>query len=125
MKSFGAIEKEKIIAEDDSFMVIFDKYPVSLGHSLIITKHQKARFRELTQEEQATLVKWIDWTVRHLEKNLNPKPDGFNMGMNDGEAAGQTMGQFHFHIIPRYNSDAKDPRGGIRWIVPNKAKYWD
>lgn len=125
MKSFGTIERDKIIAEDDYFMVVFDKYPISPGHSLIITKHQKARFLELTQEEQTTLAKWIDWTVRYLEKNLSPKPDGFNMGMNDGEAAGQTMGQFHFHIIPRYNGDTKDPRGGIRWIVPNKAKYWD
>ncbi|MCK6466715.1 MAG: HIT domain-containing protein [Candidatus Brocadia sinica] len=47
------------------------------------------------------------------------------MGINDGEAAGQTMGQLHFHIIPRYHGDTKDPRGGIRWIIPNKAEYWD
>lgn len=67
MKSFGTIKKDKIIAEDDYFMVVFDKYPVSLGHSLIIIKRPKARFLELTQEE-ATLVKWIDWTVRYLEE---------------------------------------------------------
>lgn len=124
MKAFVTIEKDKIIAEDDCFMVVFDKYPVSPGHSLIIIKRPKARFIELTQEEQATLLKWIGWTARHLEKNLNPKPDGFNMGINDGEAAGQTVGQLHFHIIPRYHNDVPDPRGGIRWLFPNKAKYW-
>ena len=125
MKLFGTIEKDKIIAEDDYFMVVFDKYPVSPGHSLIIIKRPKARFLELTQEEQATLVKWIDWTVRYLEKDLSPKPDGFNLGLNDGEVAGQTIGQLHFHIIPRYNNDVPDPRGGIRWVIPSRAIYWE
>ena len=125
MKSFETIEKDKIIAEDNYFMVVFDKYPVSPGHSLIIIKRLKARFLELTQEEQATLVKWIDWTVRYLEKNLSPKPDGFNLGLNDGEVAGQTIGQLHFHIIPRYNNDVPDPRGGIRLVIPSRAIYWE
>lgn len=60
MKSFGIIEKDTIIAEDDYFIVVSDKYPISPGHSLIIIKRPKAKFLELTQEEQATLVKWID-----------------------------------------------------------------
>lgn len=60
-----------------------------------------------------------------LKKNLSPKPDGFNLGLNDGEVAGQTIGQLHFHIIPRYNNDVPDPRGGIRWVIPSRAIYWE
>jgi diadenosine tetraphosphate (Ap4A) HIT family hydrolase len=55
----------------------------------------------------------------------SPKPDGFNLGVNDGAAAGQTMAQFHFHVIPRYAGDVADPRGGVRWVIPDKAKYWE
>ena len=54
----------------------------------------------------------------------SPKPDGFNLGVNDGPAAGQTMPQFHFHVIPRRTGDVADPRGGVRWVIPEKAKYW-
>ncbi len=55
---------------------------------------------------------------------LDPKPDAFNLGLNDGPAAGQTMPQLHFHVIPRYTGDVPDPRGGIRHIIPSKAAYW-
>jgi len=70
------------------------------------------------------LIEWIGWTQGYLEKTLVPPPDGFNLGINDGEAAGQTMGQFHFHVIPRYRGDVPDPRGGVRWVIPSKARYW-
>jgi diadenosine tetraphosphate (Ap4A) HIT family hydrolase len=67
---------------------------------------------------------WIDWCVTHLESTLDLKPDGFNIGLNDGVAAGQTVAQLHVHIIPRYRGDISDPRGGVRWVVPAKAQYW-
>ena len=60
----------------------------------------------------------------HLTSQLTPKPDAFNLGLNDGPAAGQTMPQLHFHVIPRYTGDVPDPRGGIRHIIPSKARYW-
>ena len=60
----------------------------------------------------------------HLTSQLDPKPDAFNLGLNDGLAAGQTMPQLHFHVIPRYTGDVPDPRGGIRHIIPSKARYW-
>ena len=104
-------------------MIVYDKYPVSPGHTLIIAKRPIARFFELTKEEKMVLMEWIDWTVQYLEENLESKPDGFNLGINDGVAAGQTVEQFHFHIIPRYNEDKKDPRGGIRHCIENKGYY--
>jgi len=59
-----------------------------------------------------------------IETTLSPAPDGFNLGVNDGKAAGQTMPQFHFHVIPRHGGDVTDPRRGVRWVIPAKAKYW-
>lgn len=52
-------------------------------------------------------------------------PDGWNIGINDGSAAGQTVPHLHIHLIPRYAGDSADPRGGVRWVIPGKAKYWD
>ena len=78
---------------------------------------------ELEENIQAEL--WD--TVRQVRTILKEKfnPDGFNIGINDGASAGQTMPHTHIHLIPRYKGDIEDPRGGIRWIIPEKAKYWD
>lgn len=124
MKSFGNIERERVLSEDELFIVARDKYPVTPGHSLIIVKRVVARFGALTAEEKARLTHWIDWSIAHLQSTLQPKPDGFNIGLNDGSAAGQTVGQLHVHVIPRYQGDVADPRGGVRFVVPHKAKYW-
>ncbi len=124
MSGFGIIERERILAEDDLFVVAKDKYSVSPGHSLIIVKRVVARFQELTADEKARLMTWVDWCIAHLLRTLEPKPDGFNVGLNDGLAAGQTIPQLHVHIIPRYQGDVADPRGGVRCVVPDKARYW-
>ncbi len=121
---FGSIESERIIARDKWFVVIRDKYPVSDGHSLIIPWRKVGHFQELTPREKSRLLHWIAWTQSYLVATLVPIPDAFNLGINDGQAAGQTMEQFHFHIIPRYRGDVPDPRGGIRWVIPPKARYW-
>ena len=125
MKGFGEIERERVLSEDELFIVARDKYPVSPGHSLIIVKRVVARFSELTADEKARLTQWIDWCIAHLQTTLKPQPDGFNVGLNDGPAAGQTVGQLHVHIIPRYKGDVTDPRGGVRFVIPEKAKYWE
>jgi len=122
---FGSVEPDQIIKENDSFIVIYDKYPVSPGHTLIITKRPVSRFSELTKQERSALIELVDWATCYLEENLELKPDGFNLGVNDGVAAGQTVEQFHFHVIPRYTGDIPDPRGGIRFVLPAKGKYWD
>lgn len=124
LPAFGDIEPSRVLAGDDLFAVIQDKFPISPGHALIIARRPVARFQELTPAEKASLLVWVDWTQQHLSSKLSPAPDAFNIGLNDGPAAGQTIAQFHFHIIPRYTGDVPDPRGGIRHIIPTKARYW-
>ena len=69
------------------------------------------------------LIKIIEKAKALIDKKLNP--DGYNIGINDGAAAGQTINHLHIHVIPRYKGDSEDPRGGIRWIFPDKAPYWE
>jgi diadenosine tetraphosphate (Ap4A) HIT family hydrolase len=121
---FGSVEPERVVAWDRWFLVIRDKYPLTEGHCLIIPRRPAARFEDLKPLENRRLIEWIGWTQGYLEKTLVPPPDGFNLGANDGDAAGQTMAQFHFHVIPRYRGDVADPRGGIRWVIPSRARYW-
>ena len=125
LPAFGRVDPNRVVARDRWFLVIHDKYPVSEGHCLIIPRRPAERFQDLTATEKKRLLHWVEWTRNHLEEVLVPRPDGFNLGANDGAAAGQTIGQFHFHVIPRYRGDVPDPRGGIRWVIPSKACYWD
>lgn len=125
LPQFGEIEPARLLAVDDLFAVVADKFPISPGHTLIIARRPVARFQELTSSEKARLLVWIDWTQQHLASHLSPTPDAFNLGLNDGLAAGQTMPQLHFHVIPRCTGDVADPRGGIRHVIPAKAVYWD
>jgi diadenosine tetraphosphate (Ap4A) HIT family hydrolase len=124
LPAFGEVEPTRRVALDDLFAVVADKFPISSGHTLIIARRPVARFQELTTAEKARLLVWIDWTQEHLASKRSPVPDGFNLGLNDGPAAGQTMPQFHFHVIPRYTGDVPDPRGGIRHVIPGRAQYW-
>lgn len=124
LPAFGVIERERVLAADDLFAVVSDKYPVSPGHTLIIPRRALTRFQELNVAERLGLLEWVDWAQNRLLSTHTPPPDAFNLGVNDGKAAGQTMPQFHFHVIPRYKGDVADPRGGVRWVIPGKAKYW-
>ena len=121
---FGTIEADRVLAQDELFAVVRDKYPVSPGHTLIVPLRPVQRFRELTATERARLVEWVDWAQEHLQATLARAPDGFNLGVNDGEAAGQTVAQLHLHVIPRHEGDVPDPRGGVRWVIPARARYW-
>jgi diadenosine tetraphosphate (Ap4A) HIT family hydrolase len=124
LPAFGLIDPERVLAKDDLFAVVSDKFPVSPGHTLIIPRRTLTRFQELNATEKARLLEWVEWAQRHLEATLVPAPEGFNLGVNDGKAAGQTLAQLHFHVIPRHGGDVPDPRGGVRWVIPGKAKYW-
>jgi diadenosine tetraphosphate (Ap4A) HIT family hydrolase len=124
LPAFGLIEAARVLAVDDLFAVVSDKFPVSPGHTLIIPRRPLTRFRELAAREKSRLLEWVEWAQHQLDHKLSPPPDGFNLGVNDGNAAGQTMSQFHFHVIPQHNGDVIDPRGGMRWVIPGKAKYW-
>lgn len=124
LPAFGFVEPERVLAVDDMFAVVKDKFPVTPGHALIIPRRAVVRFQELNAAEKARLLELVEWAQRHLESTLQPAPEGFNLGVDDGRVAGQTMPQFHFHVIPRRTGDVADPRGGVRWVIPAKAKYW-
>ena len=124
LPAFGLIEPARVLAVDDLFAVVSDKFPVSPGHTLIIPRRPLTRFQELYAVEKSRLLEWVEWAQAHLQQTLTPAPEAFNLGVNDGKAAGQTMPQFHFHVIPRHSGDVPDPRGGVRWVIPAKAKYW-
>jgi len=112
----------RVIAQNDLAFVIRDGYPINEGHTLIIPKRHTGSFFEITDEERNALLSLLDSAKSILDKEL--KPNSYNIGINDGEAAGQTVPHLHMHLIPRYEGDTDDPRGGIRWIIPEKAKYW-
>lgn len=120
---FCNLEPERIRHESESFYVIRDGFPISPGHTLIIPKQHIASVFELTEQAFTELYALLDWAKSDIEKEFTP--DGYNIGINDGPAAGQTVPHLHVHVIPRYEGDQSDPRGGVRWVIPEKAKYWD
>jgi diadenosine tetraphosphate (Ap4A) HIT family hydrolase len=121
MKDFSTISEDRIIFSNDYFFIIKDAYPVSPGHLLIISKHVRNDFFDLTEVEKKELISAIDIGKNLIEKEFSP--NGYNIGMNCGEAAGQTIFHFHCHIIPRYKDDMANPQGGIRHCVQGKGNY--
>ncbi len=119
---FCEAEAEVILERHAAILILRDKYPVSPGHSLILPTRHFASYFEATEKEREALFEGLLRAKRIVERNH--KPDGWNIGWNDGTAAGQTIGHLHLHLIPRYDGDRPDPRGGIRWIFPDKAAYW-
>jgi diadenosine tetraphosphate (Ap4A) HIT family hydrolase len=119
---FCAIAPDRIIWQTDLVFAILDGFPVSPGHTLIIPKRHVPSLFDATGDERHELMAGIDWAKHYLDAEY--KPDSYNIGINDGPAAGQTVPHLHIHLIPRYNGDREDPRGGVRWVIPDKAKYW-
>jgi len=111
-----------IIMANDHAIALYDDYPVTPGHALIIPRRHIASLFEATGEEQAALLELLAEMRQLLLGEY--RPEGFNIGINDGVAAGQTVMHMHIHLIPRYAGDTADPRGGVRWIMPEKAPYW-
>jgi diadenosine tetraphosphate (Ap4A) HIT family hydrolase len=114
--------RSRVIARHSHFFVYEDGFPVSPGHALVIPLRHVGSLAELTAKEQATLFSAISMTQKLLDERH--EPDGYNIGINQGAAAGQTVPHLHVHVIPRYHGDQPDPRGGVRWIFPDKADYW-
>jgi diadenosine tetraphosphate (Ap4A) HIT family hydrolase len=113
---------EDILLERPLVFLKRDYYPLTKGHVLIIPRRHVATFFETTREERQATLELLDESKAMLDREY--KPDGYNIGINSGQAAGQTIMHLHLHIIPRYVGDTSDPRGGIRWIFPQKAAYW-
>ena len=121
MSIFSEIPPDRIIYKGMNFFLIKDAYPVAPGHTLIISKEEKLDFFHLNQEERIELNELIIKAKELIERDHNP--DGYNIGMNCGMAAGQTVMHFHCHVIPRYKGDMENPRGGVRGVIPNKREY--
>jgi diadenosine tetraphosphate (Ap4A) HIT family hydrolase len=98
-----------------------DSYPVSPGHTLVIPRRHVASFFELTPEEVNACMALINEERKLLDEEF--KPDGYNIGVNIGLAAGQSILHVHVHIIPRYKGDVDNPQGGVRHVIPKKAHY--
>ena len=119
---FCKAESERdIIASSSLSVAFFDGVPVSPGHALIIPKRHVASFFDLSKEEQLDLFNLADRVKRIVEERYHP--DGYNIGINVGEAAGQSIFHVHMHLIPRYQGDVPNPRGGVRGVIPDKQNY--
>ncbi len=119
---FCTLPPVRIIDSNEHGVVIRDGFPVSPGHTLIIPRTHKSSFFDLTIQEREALMKLLERAKKVLDKEFAPA--AWNIGINDGAAAGQTVLHLHIHIIPRYVGDSEDPRGGVRWVIPEKANYW-
>jgi diadenosine tetraphosphate (Ap4A) HIT family hydrolase len=120
---FCHLDDEQILFQDELVMTFRDGYPISDGHTLIIPKRHIPSFFDTTDDEQQALLQALHAARRELTQQY--APDGYNIGINDGLAAGQTVMHLHIHLIPRYRDDCDDPRGGVRWIFPEKAAYFN
>ncbi|WP_323807522.1 HIT family protein [Marinobacter antarcticus] len=119
---FCNLPSERIIHESIDGFVIRDGYPISPGHTLIIPKEHYSDFFCMPGNIRQDLMSLIDTAKTRLDVEL--EPNGYNVGINNGPAAGQTVPHLHIHLIPRFEGDQNDPRGGVRWIFPERARYW-
>jgi len=117
----SAISGDRIFHTDELVLGLWDGFPVSHGHALLIPRRHIATWFDATEEEQAALMRALAVAREKIMDRW--QPDGFNIGINAGEAAGQTVFHLHVHLIPRYKGDVRDPRGGVRHVIPSKANY--
>ena len=116
-----AESEREIIASTSLSIAFFDGFPVSPGHALIIPRRHVASFFDLTKDEQQDMLKLADSVKRIVDEKYHP--DGYNVGVNVSEAAGQSIFHVHMHLIPRYKGDVSNPRGGVRGVIPSKQNY--
>jgi ATP adenylyltransferase len=114
--------RERIVDEYESAVAIKDGYPVSPGHLLIIPKRHTADYFTLTESEKRDTDRLIEICRKRISEN-DSSVTGFNIGMNCGESAGQTIFHCHIHLIPRRDGDTPAPRGGVRGVIPKKMSY--
>jgi diadenosine tetraphosphate (Ap4A) HIT family hydrolase len=114
-------DSRELIVETATVFSFYDKFPVSKGHALVVPKRLVSNYFDLTLKEQMACWITVNKVKSLLQKEFNP--DGFNVGININEAAGQTIWHAHIHIIPRYKGDVENPRGGVRGVIPSKKEY--
>ena len=119
---FCALPEARLLLCNGSAVAFRDAFPVTPGHTLVIPRRHVSSFFDTTFEERIAMFELLAAAKHQIQSEFAPA--GYNIGMNDGVAAGQTVGHLHIHLIPRYTGDRPDPRGGIRWVIPEKADYW-
>lgn len=119
---FCRLETNRVRLEGEFAVAFLDGFPVTEGHTLVIPKRHVASLFELPDVEQVAVWMLVAKVRALLMADI--KPDGFNVGLNDGTSAGQTVMHAHVHVIPRRHGDVADPKGGVRWVIPDKASYW-
>jgi diadenosine tetraphosphate (Ap4A) HIT family hydrolase len=110
-----------VLLENDLACAIRDRFPASPGHQLILPRRHLADWFDTTRPERSALFELADAAKAKLDAELHP--DGYNLGINVGEVAGQTIFHVHLHLIPRYIGDVANPRGGVRGVIPSKQSY--
>lgn len=119
---FCELPAAKFVLANDVAAALPDAYPLTPGHTLIIPRRHVSSFFDASPAERQALLALLDEMKQRLDQAHSPA--GYNIGVNDGPAAGQTVPHLHIHLIPRYPGDRPDPRGGVRWLFPEKADYW-
>ncbi|MCA9621532.1 MAG: DEAD/DEAH box helicase family protein, partial [Myxococcales bacterium] len=118
---FCDLEERDLVWSSDFVLAVRDAMPVTDGHTLVIPRRHVATYFDASADERAAIWAAVDVIKAQLDEEL--KPDGYNVGFNAGEAAGQTVMHLHVHVIPRYRGDMDDPRGGVRYVIPSKGNY--
>ena len=119
---YCSIRVARVTLDTEHALVFRDGYPIAEGHTLVVPRLHVPSIFDLAPEPQAAVWKLVAEVRAQLIDNLHP--DGFTIGINDGVAAGQTVMHAHVHVIPRWKGDVADPRGGVRWVIPDRAAYW-
>lgn len=118
---FSLSRRVEIICETATCVAFFDGYPVSPGHALIVPKRHASLYFDLTDHEREAMNVMLQYAKRVVDERFHP--DGYNIGINVGQAAGQSVYHCHMHLIPRYAGDVENPKGGVRGVIPKKQKY--
>ena len=119
---FCSFDSADVLHESALAMVLTDTYPVSPGHCLVVPRRHVGSWFEVNAEERSEMLGLLD-AARASILDAH-RPASFNIGINDGPAAGQSVPHVHIHLIPRYTGDVPDPRGGVRWVLAERARYW-
>ena len=113
---------DEVLASNDLAIAFPAGFPVSPGHALIVPRRHEPDFFSLSPDEQCAVIALVNPVRAALVEQH--APDAFNIGVNAGKEAGQTILHTHLHVIPRYAGDVAEPRGGVRWVLPETARYW-
>jgi diadenosine tetraphosphate (Ap4A) HIT family hydrolase len=118
---FCAVCQDCVIDENEHALAVRDAFPVSLGHTLIVLRRHSASWFSASADERLAILTLLDRVRGALDAEM--APTGYNIGVNDGEAAGQTIMHLHVHLIPRFTGDVDDPAGGVRFVIPQRGNY--